>query len=75
MPALAVRYPFTNEQLLGVLMILLLLAFEILDERRSIWDRLSRAPIALRWAAYYAGIFSLLILGRWQAKEFIYMQF
>ena len=75
MPALAARYPFTNEQLLGVLMILLLLVFEILDERRSIWDRLSRAPIALRWAAYYAGIFSLLILGRWQAKEFIYMQF
>jgi D-alanyl-lipoteichoic acid acyltransferase DltB (MBOAT superfamily) len=75
MPALVSQYPFTREQLFGVVMITLLLAIEILDERHSIWERLSRTPVALRWTVYYAVIFSLLILGRWQAKEFIYMQF
>ncbi len=40
-----------------------------------IFQRLAEAPVALRWGAYYLGIFALLLLGRWQAKEFIYMQF
>ena len=43
--------------------------------RRAVWQRLAAAPVALRWAVYYAGIFALLVLGRWQAREFIYMQF
>ena len=38
-------------------------------------QRLAAAPVALRWGVYYLGIFALLILGRWQAREFIYMQF
>jgi alginate O-acetyltransferase complex protein AlgI len=56
-------------------LIVLLLAIELLDERRSIFRRLAQAPVAWRWAAGYAGVFALLILGRWQAREFIYMQF
>jgi len=48
---------------------------EALDERRPIALRLAAAPTALRWSSYYFVIFGLLILGRWQAKEFIYMQF
>jgi D-alanyl-lipoteichoic acid acyltransferase DltB (MBOAT superfamily) len=72
---LLLRYPFSTEQYLGIGLIVLLMAIEILDERRSIWRRLAAAPVALRWAAYYAGIFALLIIGRWQAREFIYMQF
>jgi D-alanyl-lipoteichoic acid acyltransferase DltB (MBOAT superfamily) len=74
-PGLVSRYPFTTDQLLGVGLIALLLLIEILDERRAIWQRLASAPVVLRWGAYYAGIFALLILGRWQAQEFIYMQF
>jgi len=31
--------------------------------------------VPVRWAIYYLVIFGLLILGRWQAKEFIYMRF
>ena len=46
-----------------------------MDERRSIFRRLAAAPVALRWGACYLGIFCLLVLGRWQAREFIYMQF
>jgi hypothetical protein len=45
------------------------------DERRSIFERLKAAPVALRWAVGYSVIFALLLFGRWQAREFIYMQF
>jgi D-alanyl-lipoteichoic acid acyltransferase DltB (MBOAT superfamily) len=74
-PALIFRYPFTAEHAMGASLIALLLAVEVLDERLPIAQRLAAAPVPLRWGAYYFVIFGLLILGRWQAKEFIYMQF
>lgn len=74
-PALLAHYPFTSDHRLGVALIGTLLAIEILDERRSIFLRVAAARTAWRWAASYAGIFALLVLGRWQAREFIYMQF
>jgi D-alanyl-lipoteichoic acid acyltransferase DltB (MBOAT superfamily) len=75
LPSLAMKYPFTADHGMGAALILLLLAVEILDERRPLWDRLAAAPTAIRWGAYYAGLFSLVIIGRWQADQFIYMQF
>lgn len=75
MPALIANYPFTAEHAMGAAMIVLLLAIEILDERKSIFARLAAGPLVLRWSVYYLAIFGLLILGRWQVKEFIYMQF
>ena len=33
------------------------------------------APVVVRWGLWYLAILALLILGRWQAREFIYMQF
>jgi D-alanyl-lipoteichoic acid acyltransferase DltB (MBOAT superfamily) len=69
------RFPFNADHYLAAGLILLLLIVEILDERRSIWKRLAAAPVALRWSAYYAALFALLLLGRWQTREFIYMQF
>ncbi len=74
-PALVVQYPFTSEHGIGFGLIAILLAVETLDERRPIAQRLAAAPVVLRWGSYYFVIFGLLILGRWQAKEFIYMQF
>ncbi len=68
-------YPFTVEQLTGFGLIVFLLGYEIIDERRPVLQRLAAAPVAVRWGAYYLLIFALLLLGRWQAKEFIYMQF
>ncbi|HEY4999774.1 MAG TPA: MBOAT family O-acyltransferase [Usitatibacter sp.] len=69
------NYPFTTEHYTGFALIATLLAIELADERRSIFRRLAEAPATLRWASCYAAIFALLLLGRWQAKEFIYMQF
>lgn len=60
---------------LGVVLILLLLAVEVLDERRPLLDRLAAAPTVLRWGAWYVCIVGLLVAGRWQAEQFIYMQF
>jgi len=75
MPSLLAHYPFSADHALGAALIALLVAVELVDERRSIFQRLAAAPAALRWGLSYAGIFTLLILGRWQAREFIYMQF
>ncbi|MFN3656559.1 MAG: MBOAT family O-acyltransferase [Pseudolabrys sp.] len=75
LPALIPKYPFTADHFLGFALIGLLIAVEIADERRSVFLRLAAAPLWLRWSVYYLVIFALLILGRWQAKEFIYMQF
>ncbi|QWG22289.1 MBOAT family protein [Bradyrhizobium sediminis] len=74
-PSLVIQFPFTSEHGIGFGLIACLLAVETLDERRPIVLRLAAAPAALRWGSYYLVIFGLLILGRWQAKEFIYMQF
>jgi D-alanyl-lipoteichoic acid acyltransferase DltB (MBOAT superfamily) len=75
LPHLLTIYPFSTEQLTGFGLIAFLLVYEIVDERRPVFQRLAEAPVALRWGTYYLGIFALLLLGRWQAKEFIYMQF
>ena len=75
MPGLITRYPFTDEHYFGLAAIGFLVVVEVLDERRSIFQRLATAHVAVRWTIYYLAIFALLLLGRWQAKEFIYMQF
>ncbi|SIT03365.1 D-alanyl-lipoteichoic acid acyltransferase DltB, MBOAT superfamily [Roseivivax lentus] len=75
LPALLLRYPFTAEHAFLACLILGLLVIEFLDERRPLWRRLARMPRPLRWGAVYAGIFALLLLGRWQSEAFVYMQF
>jgi alginate O-acetyltransferase complex protein AlgI len=74
-PSLLSRFPFTTEHYTAFALIALLIGVELVDERRSIFQRLAAAPVVVRWALWYLGIFALLILGRWQAREFIYMQF
>ena len=75
LPRLAMTYPFTADHRIGALLIISLVAVEVLDERKPLRLRLAAAPAAIRWSVYYVGIFGLLVLGRWQASQFIYMQF
>jgi D-alanyl-lipoteichoic acid acyltransferase DltB (MBOAT superfamily) len=75
MPGLLAKYPFTPDHYAGLALIAFLVAVEIADERRSIFGRLAAAPAVLRWAVWYAAIVAMLLFGRWQAREFIYMQF
>ena len=74
-PELLSRFPFSTDHYMAFALIALLIGIEIVDERRSIFQRLAAAPVALRWSLWYLGIFALLLLGRWQSREFIYMQF
>lgn len=75
LPSLLMHYPFSGDQMLGAALIALLIAIELVDERRSIFTRLAAAPAALRWGVCYLALAALLLLGRWQSREFIYMQF
>lgn len=75
LPGLIWHYPFTTDHWLGSGLIALLIAVEWADENRSIFTRLASYPVAVRWAACYLLLAALAILGRWQSREFIYMQF
>jgi hypothetical protein len=75
LPELLASYPFGSAQITGAMLVVLLVVIEFFDERRSIFARLAAAPVALRWGAWYAVLAALVLLGRWQAQEFIYMQF
>jgi alginate O-acetyltransferase complex protein AlgI len=75
LPTMMGLYPFSGEHYSAVALIALLLGVEILDERRPVTERLSALPVPVRWGLYYATIFALLVLGSWQMKQFIYMQF
>jgi D-alanyl-lipoteichoic acid acyltransferase DltB (MBOAT superfamily) len=60
---------------LSLLLIALLVGVELVDEKRPVWERLRARPVALRWAVYYAMLAALIVLGTWNVREFVYMQF
>ena len=64
-----------GEILVSVVLVAVLLAVEALDDRRSIWKRLESRPRYQRWAAYYALLIALAVLGVWNQQQFVYMQF
>lgn len=71
---LAVRLQ-APEVLVSVTLVAGLLLIEALDEHRSIWQRLDDRPAAIRWAAYYALVALLVVMGTWSVQQFVYMQF
>ncbi|WP_371036366.1 MBOAT family protein [Rhodosalinus sp. FB01] len=75
LPGLVVRYPFTAEHGFLAALVAGLLLCEAAQESRAIRLRLARAPRALRWAGWYAALFALVLIGRWQGESFVYMQF
>ena len=75
LPTLVASYPFTEEIVLSMILIGVLLIVEIIDEKRVLWERLRLQPVYVRWAVYYALIFGLIILGKWGLNQFVYMQF
>lgn len=71
---LAIRIA-NGEVILSLGLVASLLAVEVIDERRPVTERLSARPVALRWAAYYAVLALLVVLGVWDLQRFVYMQF
>ena len=65
----------SGEIVLSLGLIAVLVGVEALDERRSVWERLAAGPLYLRWAVYYAVLVCLIVLGTWNLRQFVYMQF
>jgi len=64
-----------SEILLAFGLIALLWLIEATQPRLQWGEWLKRQPTWLRWSVYYAAVFSLLLLGRIGAEQFIYFQF
>jgi hypothetical protein len=61
---------------LSILLILIVMAVDLKEQRERIYDYMERLPLAARWSAYTLAIWSIAISGVFGVKnEFIYFQF
>lgn len=75
LPSLLPAYPFTAEHVFLGALVAALLVIEAVMEREDAAERFAALPRPLRWGAWYACLFALILLGRWQGEVFVYMQF
>ena len=75
LPIMLKTFPYTGEIYLSLGLIVLLLVVEALDEWQSFWERLRSWPVVARWGVYYVLLLSLLVIGKWNLAQFVYMQF
>ena len=61
--------------ILSVLLIIFLETVQYIQSKHSISQIFIRKPWAIRWAVYYALILSILFLGVFENRQFIYFQF
>jgi len=67
------RYP--GDMWITLTSLVLLYATEWLGEHRGLGAWLQARPRAFRWLLMAAGIFLIMLLGKWDAVNFIYFQF
>lgn len=75
LPLMIKTYAYTTEFWIAIASIVVLILVELLEERIPVWERLRTKPALIRWPVYYALILVLIVLGKWGAEQFIYMQF
>jgi hypothetical protein len=75
LPALLASRLSGSDMLVSLALIVVLLGVEAFDERRPFWDLIRARPIVVRWIVYYALVFGLIVLGTWNVRQFVYMQF
>ncbi len=75
LPAMLRVRVFTGEVGFAIALVVVLLAIEVLDERKPLWERVRPLPVPVRWAVYYALIAAVIVFGSWQLQSFVYMQF
>ncbi|MGI8990754.1 MAG: MBOAT family O-acyltransferase [Bryobacteraceae bacterium] len=61
--------------LLALLGVLVLMTVEFLQGRRPLRPAITAWPAWARWSGYYAVIASILLFGKFTARQFIYFQF
>jgi hypothetical protein len=59
----------------SLLLIAVLVLVEWVEESQPLWEWLAPRPVYVRWAAYYALLLCLIVLGAWNVRQFVYMQF
>ena len=64
-----------TDLLISVLLILFLETVHYFQGKKDISDYLAKKPVYIRWAVYYGLFFSILFLGIWEQRQFIYFQF
>ncbi len=68
-------FKFKADFYLSFLLILLLLIIEVFEERYELYTRVRLLPNFYKWSLAGALGLSLLLLGVWEASDFIYFQF
>jgi D-alanyl-lipoteichoic acid acyltransferase DltB (MBOAT superfamily) len=63
------------ELTIAVFSILIMELVQWMQKRENIWQRITGSPRRFRWPAYYALIFSIILLGEFNQTAFIYFQF
>lgn len=61
--------------LLSLFVVGLLLTFELLERRETLWRQLERSPRWFRWGVYQAILITIMVLGVFSEQQFIYFQF
>lgn len=64
-----------NDFILSLILIVFMLRFEALADRPGFKEKFIRRPLSVKYAAYLAMLFFLLIFGIFSRQEFFYFQF
>jgi D-alanyl-lipoteichoic acid acyltransferase DltB (MBOAT superfamily) len=65
-----------REMVIALLSLFILLLVEYLQYKKNIFEKLRTKPMAIRWAAYYFILLSILLFGSFNSsQQFIYFQF
>ena len=61
--------------IIGLGLIVFLELVQKIPGERDPLAAISKQPLALRWAVYYASVLSIIIMGQFGQSQFIYFQF
>lgn len=64
-----------TEFVMSVLLILFLVTIQFVQSKRSISETILQKPTYIRWTLYYGLVLSILFLGVFESRQFIYFQF
>lgn len=58
-----------------ILLIFILQVIHYIQRKKNVYELLTKLPVYLRWSFYYAIVLSILFLGIFENRQFIYFQF
>jgi alginate O-acetyltransferase complex protein AlgI len=64
-----------KEFLMGIMCIVVIVVINLMQRKGSIRQKISTMSFAVRWAVYVCFIIAVLLLGKFDTRQFIYIQF